>query len=171
MNMAIEARSINRRQGVSLEVRQKLEDFLVHYCHTLDDDNLEQWPDLFEQDCVYEINTRENVEAGMPLGIMLCEGRGMLADRIKALRTANIYEKHVYCHMLSRPEIWEEGDNRYALRCNFTVYRTWYTGALELFAVGKYESTISLAGDTPRLARKKIVLDPRRLDTLMVIPL
>ncbi|MDO9215746.1 MAG: aromatic-ring-hydroxylating dioxygenase subunit beta, partial [Lacisediminimonas sp.] len=120
---------------------------------------------------VYEITTRENLEAGLPLGIMLCEGVGMLADRIKALRTANIYEAQTYVHITARPQIWEEGRDCYGLRSNFTVYRTMYTGAVELFALGKYQDLISVADGEPRFLKRQVVLDPRRIDTLLVIPL
>ncbi len=171
MNMAIKAADISRRQGVSPEVQHQLEEFLTDYCHTLDDDNLEHWPSYFDARGVYEITTRENVAAGMPLGIMLCEGVGMLEDRIKALRTANIFEAQTYVHITARPQIWEESRDRYALRSNFTVYRTMYTGAVELFALGKYLDVIAVVDGAPRFLKRQVVLDPRRIDTLLVIPL
>ena len=155
---------------VPQEVRQRLEDFLAGYCHQIDDGDIDSWPGFFAERCVYEITTRQNVDAGLPIGIMYCEGRGMLEDRIKAMKTANIFEQHVYCHLTGRPEIREEGPASYSLRSNFAIYRTMYTGAAELFATGKYLDTVSLAEGEPFFTRRKVVLDSRSLDTLLVIP-
>ena len=73
--------------------RMLIEDFLIDYGHAIDDGELQSWPDRFTEDGVYQITTRENYDGGLPLGILLCEGRGMMADRIKAMETANIFEQ------------------------------------------------------------------------------
>jgi 3-phenylpropionate/cinnamic acid dioxygenase small subunit len=171
MNMASLDPAMKRQPAVALEVRDQIEDFLAHVAHIIDDDKLEAWPDLFAQDAEYEITTRENLEKNRPIGIMYCDSRGMLQDRILAMRTANIFEKHTYCHILGRPEIAEVGSKRYAVRSNFTVHRTMYTGSMELFTLGRYEDVISLESGQPVFIKRQVVLDPRSLDTLLVIPL
>lgn len=171
MNMANLDPALKRQPAVSLQVRDQIENFLTHTAHLIDDDQLEAWPELFAQDCVYEITTRENLAKKRPIGIMYCEGRGMLQDRILAMRTANIFEEHTYCHTLSRPEITDEGGQRYAVRTNFTVHRTMYTGAMDLFTLGRYVDLISLESGEPVFIKRQVVLDPRLLDTLLVIPL
>jgi 3-phenylpropionate/cinnamic acid dioxygenase small subunit len=170
MNMASLDPALNK-PAVTLEVRDQIENFLVRTAHLIDDDKLEAWPELFAQDAVYEITTRENLEKNRPIGIMYCEGRGMLQDRILAMRTANIFEKHTYCHLLSRPEITDEGGQRYTVRSNFTVHRSMYTGSVELFTLGRYTDLISLESGEPVFVKRQVVLDPRSLDTLLVIPL
>ena len=45
-----------------------------------------------------------------------------MIDRIEELRTANIFEPHTHCRMLSRPSI-KETDNGYRARTNFNVVR------------------------------------------------
>ena len=170
MNMASQAPAL-KKPAVTLEVRDQIENFLVRTAHLIDADKLEAWPELFSADAVYEITTRENLEKNRPIGIMYCEGRGMLQDRILAMRTANIFEKHTYCHLLGRPEITDEGGKRYAVRSNFTVHRTMYTGSMELFTVGRYDDLISLESGEPVFIKRQVVLDPRSLDTLLVIPL
>jgi hypothetical protein len=68
----------------------QIEALLRDYCHALDDGEVGRWSGFFQDDATYQITTRENRESGYPLGIMLCEGRAMMHDRIKALQTANI---------------------------------------------------------------------------------
>ncbi len=65
------------------------------------DTDLEEWPDLFTENCVYEVVPTENADFGLAIGIMHCFGRAMLRDRITSLRKANVFEPHTYRHMTS----------------------------------------------------------------------
>lgn len=146
-------------------------DFLERYCHTLDDGSVDDWSAFFAQDAIYQVTTRENVEAKRPIGIVLCEGRGMMDDRIKALKIANIFESHTFRHIVGRPVIEPEFDGRYTVRSSFSVFRIMYTGQTDLFATGRYEDVVSVADDGILFAERIVVLDSRVLDTLMVYPI
>ena len=153
-----------------LAVRLAVEDFYAEYAHTIDDDRLEEWPGLFTEDGVYRVTTRENYDNGLPLAMVYCDGRGMMADRITALRTANIYEPHVYCHMLSAVRVLSRENGVIRARCNFSVLRTMQEGETMLFAVGRTFDKIVEDGGRLRFAERLAVLDSRRVDTLLVIP-
>jgi anthranilate 1,2-dioxygenase small subunit len=156
---------------VDQSVRLMLEDFLNDYCHQLDDGNVDAWTGFFADDGRYQVTTRENVEAGYPLGIIYCEGRGMMEDRIRALKTANIYEKHDYCHTLGRPHIWREDCELYRVRVNFILHRTMHDGKAELFATGKYLDLISHTPTGLAFKERRVIIDSRRIDTLLVVPI
>ena len=149
----------------------KLDRFLADYAHALDDGMTDEWPACFTQDGVYQVTTRENLESGYPIGIVLCEGRGMMEDRMLALKVANIYEPHVFCHIVGRPDIREESPGVYAARSNFSVFRTMQRGDAELFATGKYLDRIVLEDGEPRFAARRVILDSRCIDILLVYPL
>lgn len=149
----------------------KLDRFLADYAHNLDDGQTDAWPGYFTADGTYQITTRENLESGYPIGIVLCEGRGMMEDRMLALKIANIYEPHVFCHMTGRPDIFEESPGVYAARSNFTVFRTMERGDSELFATGKYMDRIVLEDGEPRFRSRQVILDSRCIDILLVYPL
>jgi len=150
---------------------EAIADFLERYCHTLDDGSVDDWSAFFEDDAVYQVTTRENVAANRPIGIVLCEGRGMMDDRIRALKIANIFESHTFRHIVGRPLIEPEFEGRYRVRSSFSVFRIMYTGQTDLFATGRYEDIVSVSGDGIRFAERVVVLDSRSLDTLMVYPL
>lgn len=152
-------------------LRAALDDFLLDYIHTIDDGNVDAWPEFFAADATYQITTRANYEAGLPIGIMLCQTRAMMADRMLALRTANIFEPHTYCHLLGRPAFEQVDDSTVNARTNFTVIRTMQDGRTELFAAGKYLDSISITGDGPLFASRRVILDSRRVDILIVYPL
>ncbi len=113
------------------DLRARVADFLADYAHAIDDDRLEEWPGYFTADALYHITTRESDAAGLPIGIMHCRGRGMLEDRIKALRTANIFEPHSYCHILGATRLVDQGASVLSARTNFTVTRTMQDGGTD----------------------------------------
>lgn len=155
-------------------LRLAVEDLYAEYAHTIDDDRLEEWPGLFTESGVYRVTTRENYDNGLPLAMVYCDGRGMMADRISALRTANIYEPHVYCHALSAARVLSRevgvSGGEIRARCNFSVLRTMQEGETMLFAVGRTFDRIVEDGGRLRFAERLVVLDSRRVDTLLVIP-
>jgi anthranilate 1,2-dioxygenase small subunit len=150
---------------------EKIQFLLRDYCHSLDDGDFDRWTSFFKEDATYQITTRENLASGYPLGIVLCEGRGMMEDRIKALKTANIFESHTYCHITGPLAVRAEMEDRWAVRSNFAVYRTMYTGEMELFATGKYLDVVDTGNAQALFAERVVVIDSRRIDTLLVYPL
>ena len=156
---------------IDLQLRARICDFFADYAHVIDDDYLEEWPKFFAQDCIYQITTKENYQSNLPVGIMYCEGRGMLNDRVKALRTANIFEPHSYCHVLGVSSLEKKGANEILSRTNFTVFRTMQSGETESFAVGKYLDEIRFDEQSIEIVSRRVILESRRVDILLVIPL
>ena len=151
-------------------MRDAIEDLLFDYAEAIDDGELERWPGFFTQDGEYQIITRESHDAGLPIGILYCGSRGMMQDRIGALRTANIYEPHAYRHLLGRPRV-EPQDDGFAVRSNFCVYRIAQDGDTVTFATGRYLDCIVRDDGTLRFRSRRVVLDSRRVDILLVLPL
>jgi anthranilate 1,2-dioxygenase small subunit len=149
----------------------RIDSFLTDYAHRLDDGLTDEWPGFFAGDGVYQITTRENHEAGYPIGIMLCEGRGMMEDRMLALKTANVYEPQVLCHILGRPDVREASPGFYTARSNFSVFRTMESGEASLFATGRYLDRIMVDNGMPLFKARQVILDSRCIDVLLVFPL
>ena len=152
------------------QVQWQVENLQARYVHTLDDDRLEEWPGFFSTTGRYRITTAENHAAGLPLCIVQADSQAMMRDRVAALRHANIYEAQAYRHLVSSTLITRvEGGLAYAVS-NFHVARIMHDGATLLFATGRYLDRIRL-GDTPLFEDKLVLLDSRRIDTLLAIPL
>ena len=151
-------------------LRARLADFLVDCAHAIDDDRLEDWPGFFAPDALYHVTTRESEARGLPVGIIHCEGRGMLEDRIRALRTANIFEPHGYCHILGLPRFIDEGAGIVSARSRFSVIRTMQNGESQLFVAGTYRDRIAVDGATLAFQSRRVILESRRIDILLVIP-
>lgn len=156
--------------GVDPGLRLELEAFLLRYVHCIDDDELERWPEFFAEDGVYRIISREGHEAGHRIGVMLCRGRGMMVDRVRAMRQANVFEPQRYTHILGRTEFGAASEGVRA-RTNFLVLRTMEDGATDTFASGKYLDRLVTEQGAHHLCEREVVLDSRRVDTLLVVPL
>ena len=90
---------------MSNNVYQMIARAQAEYARCIDDDRLEEWPNHFHGTCVYKITTAANYRDGLEAGIIFANSRGMLTDRVSALREANIYERQSYRHIIGQPSI------------------------------------------------------------------
>jgi anthranilate 1,2-dioxygenase small subunit len=151
--------------------RLELETLYTEYAACLDSDALERWPEFFVEDCVYRVTSAENYDAGLPIGVIYATSKNMLKDRVNALRQANIYEPQRYRHLISGFRIERDDVDTLEVTANFLVVRTMQDGAMTLFAAGRYVDSLVHAAAGWHFARKIVVLDSRRIDTLLAIPL
>jgi anthranilate 1,2-dioxygenase small subunit len=150
---------------------RRVERLLAAYIGCIDQDDLERWPTFFTEDGLYRITTRENYERGMPASFFYCSGRGMLHDRVLALRRANIYEPHYYRHLVSGTHLVCQEPTGWRFHTNFQVIRTMKTGEMTVFAVGLFNDLIVTSETQLLFKEKTVVCDSSRVDTLLVIPI
>jgi anthranilate 1,2-dioxygenase small subunit len=152
-------------------MNRQIEDLHTRYIRCIDDDRLEEWPDLFTEVCLYKIVTRENFDRGLPLGVMECRSRGMLQDRVTGLRRINVFEPQRYLHQISGLTIERIDEKTVRCKSNYLVVRTVSDGTMTLFSAGNYVDKIVLDGGTTRFEERLVIQDSRRVETLLVIPL
>jgi anthranilate 1,2-dioxygenase small subunit len=149
---------------------------MVDCAGAVEDDRLEDWPDFFTEDCLYRVETREGRTSGWAIGLMHCEGRGMLRDRVLAIRHGNVFDPHWYRYVVSSPRFapgssgTELASERHVL-CSFNVTRVMKTGEVTLFAVGMYDDVYVEVEGRMLIKERSVILDSRNLDTLLVLPL
>lgn len=152
-------------------VRRQIDDLNIRYIRAIDDDKLEAWPELFTEQCLYKIVTRENFDRGFLLPLMECASRGMLIDRVTGYRRVNVYEPQRYTHMLSGLVLEFIDTTHVVCRQNYAVIRTMVTGEMSIFSAGIYHDRIVLSDDGAKFEERIVVQESRRVDTLLVIPL
>ena len=142
------------------------------YARCLDDDELERWPEHFApQGCRYQVIPRENLRYDPPLAILLCESHGMLRDRVRSLREANVFNLHTPRHLITNIEIVGEKDEIYEVRANYTVYQSTLEGKTELYSVGHYRDRVVWIKGAPRFVDKSVIVDSFSIPHLLAIPL
>lgn len=152
-------------------LRLGVDDLNAAYADCIDDDRIEEWPDFFVEDCRYLITSRESHRAGLRHGIIYCASRGMLADRVMAMRRANIFEPHRYRHIVGPARIDRVEGAVAEARANFLAVRIMHDGESQLFATGRYLDRIAVGAAPFRFVERIVVLDSQKIDTLLVIPL
>jgi anthranilate 1,2-dioxygenase small subunit len=141
------------------------------YIRCIDHNELEAWPDFFLEQCLYKVTTAENHKLGFPAGIIYADTKGMLIDRVQALRQANIYEKQSYRHILGLPHILRNGGAEAESETPFLVVRIMHDGQNDIFATGVYLDIVRADGNDLKFASRVVVCDSSRVDTLMALPL
>ena len=141
------------------------------HARCLDDDRLEQWPDFFTDDCLYRVTSADNMREGYEASLIFLNSKGMVRDRVSALRTANIYERQAYRHILGQPSILSVEGERATSETSFMVARIMRDGRTDLFATGRYLDMWRRVGEGVTLTSRVVVCDSSRIDTLLALPL
>ena len=148
------------------------------YARCIDADRLEEWPGFFTEKCFYMVTTADNHRDGLEAGLIWADTRGMLTDRVTALREANIYERHSYRHILGQPFLLADGGDDedgesggIRSETSFVVVRIMRDGSSDLFASGCYLDRYVREGDGMLLTERVVVCDSSRIDTLLALPL
>lgn len=146
-------------------------DLFETYTRLIDEDRLEEWVELFVDDCLYQILTRENIAQSLPLPLMLCDNKNMLYDRILSLRKANIYNIHTDRHIvgLLRSEIGPDGN--IAASASYALYQTNQDGETRLFSVGQYQAKMVTHSDVLLFERLTVIVDTAGILTLLATPI
>jgi len=153
------------------KLRRQIEALHTRYIQSIDENKLEEWPNLFIETGLYKIVTRENFDQGLPLAVMECRSRGMMQDRVTGLRRINFYEPQRYLHQISGLAIEPVHDHMVKCRSNYLVIRTTGDGAMTLYSAGVYLDKVVLSGDGAKFEERIVIPDSRRIETLLVIPL
>ncbi len=156
--------------AVDAAVREQVERLVVDSAMFIDRDELDAWVDCFEPDGRYIVLPRENRILGHPVGIIHCENRARIQDRIVCLSHANKYNPHFDRHIVSASRINDVTDGVAEVETNFLVVQTTKTGESRLFCAGCYEDRIRVTGDTAKFAERIAVLDTFSVPTLLATP-
>ena len=70
-----------------LMLRLEMQALQDRYVAAIDGDRLEDWPGFFTDDCLYEIVSRENEQAGLPAPVVHCDNIRMVRDRVTSCAT------------------------------------------------------------------------------------
>jgi anthranilate 1,2-dioxygenase small subunit len=157
--------------GATREAYDGIHALEYRYARLLDEDKLEEWPDLFVERGVYKVIPRENLDRDPALPIFFCDSRAMMLDRVKSLREANVYNLHYSRHVVSNIEILSSHDDTFEVAACYTVYQTDLEGQTRLFSVGQYRDVITNGTGELRFREKIAVCDTFNIPNLLAIPL
>ena len=159
------------REMEPMALRYAVEELQHAYVECIDEDRLEEWPELFTMQCSYQLIARENSDRGLPLCLVSADSRGMLVDRVVALREANIYAPHFYRHLVSNVRVQQVVDGVVQVKSNYAVIQTHLDGASNVFSAGVYHDEVVLESGEPRFLSKRVVFDTYLIKNQLATPI
>ena len=163
--------AVARGLDVALELRARLADLYCAYDDALNDGELERWPELFTDACIYKVMPRENHELGLPIAVIYCESRDMLVDRVVALRETALYAPRIVRRFTSAACVRAIEQDGLRVTANFALFQTMPDRPSELFLCGRYQDRIVDDGGTLRFAERVCIYDSTIVPTSLVYPI
>jgi 3-phenylpropionate/cinnamic acid dioxygenase small subunit len=157
--------------AIAVELRLAVEDLYAEYSAALDEERYEDWAALFTEDCLYRIVPRDNHERGLPLALMHCESRGMLLDRVVALRETSYYAPRALRHMVSGIRVAESAQSHLGGQANYVVLQTLPEQPTTVFNVGRYLDVIVREAAGLRFRERLCVFDSILVPSSLIVPL
>jgi len=149
----------------------KLHGLYADYGGLIDAAEWAAWLDLFARECRYSIIPRENFDRGLPAGLVYCDSRAVLEDRIMALQEANKYNIHWDRHLIGLPRLIGDEGGEIAVEATFAVYQTDQEGESRLFATGLYRDRVVEEAGRLKFRDKMVLLDTFAVPSLLSTPL
>ena len=84
----------------ALLLHHEIEQFNARYAAALDDQRLQDWVEMFADDAFYLVTSRENADQRLPVGLIYCEGKGMIRDRAFALEKTAMFAPRYLRHII-----------------------------------------------------------------------
>ena len=156
--------------GDAAAEKAAMQDLFDAYMDCLDDERFEEWPAFFVENGVYKIVARENVERDLPLATWSCLSRGMMQDRIVAIRNASVFSPRYMRHVAGGVRISPEAEGVISASANFSVFETSQDEMSKVFMVGKYRAKVVFTGDGPRFQELLVIYDTSLIPGLLVFP-
>ncbi|WP_158969454.1 aromatic-ring-hydroxylating dioxygenase subunit beta [Chachezhania sediminis] len=147
-----------------------VEEFNSLYAEVLDAGRIADWPDFFTEDGVYRLLARDNAEAGLPLSLMYCNGRGMLKDRAYAIENTEMFGPRYSKHQVTNTRILGLEGNILSARSNYVIFETHVDEPTRILQVGSYHDRFALDGETLLLKERCALYDTVCVPVSVVFP-
>jgi len=153
------------------ELRSRISDVYADYVSCIDDGDLERWPDFFTEKCNYQCISRENYDRGLPLAAFLCESRGMLQDRVEAVRNTNTYAPRYLRHLVGPIRLTGWKEDALHVSANYAVFETLLDDVTRVFNTGRYLDQLVLDEGRLKFREKLCVFDSILIPNSLIFPI
>jgi anthranilate 1,2-dioxygenase small subunit len=155
-----------------LLLKEEIEAFNAAYCAALDEMRLADWAEMFTEDGFYIVISRENHDRKRPVGLIYCEGRGMIHDRAFALEKTSMFAPRYLRHIVSNTQVLgPERDGEVRATANYVLLQVLFDRPdATLHQLGRYEDTFRRVDGALRLASRRCIYDSLLVPNALCIP-
>jgi anthranilate 1,2-dioxygenase small subunit len=153
-------------------LRHEIETFNTLYASALDEQRLMDWVELFSDDALYVVLSRENFERNLPVGLIYCENQGMIRDRAFALKETAMFAPRYMRHLIANLSVDAEADDGIiAARANYVVLQVLFDRPdATLHQVGTYYDRFRRTAKGLKLVERRCVYDNLLVPNALCLP-
>jgi len=153
-------------------LHHEIESFNARYAQALDEQRLSDWTEMFTDDALYVILSRENYDRGLPVGLIYCENKRMIHDRAFALMETSMFAPRYLRHLIANQVVTSvESNGTIKSRANYVVLQVLFDRPdATLHQVGVYYDVFRRVGGALKLAERRCVYDNLLVPNALCIP-
>ena len=141
------------------------------YAQILDSNDISGWPDLFTEECTYQLQSRENFDADHPLCILHLESQAMLRDRVYGVVHTIFHDPYSQRHICSAPLITHVDNGLIECESSYVVVRTPRDALPQVVSVGRYLDKLVTIDGTWKFKQRIAVFDNDLLPNSVIKPI
>jgi anthranilate 1,2-dioxygenase small subunit len=156
----------------ALLLHHEIESFNARYAQALDEQRLADWTDMFTDEALYIVLSRENFDRGLPVGLIYCENKRMIHDRAFAVMESSMFAPRYLRHIIGNQLVLSvESDGTIKARANYVVLQVLLDRPdATLHQVGVYYDVFRRVGGALKLAERRCVYDNLLVPNALCIP-
>lgn len=151
-------------------LRAEIEDFLWREADLLDENELDEWVDLFTEDATYWMPIRSNVASSAMDAELTAEGADLnwftddkptLVKRVAQIKSGWHWSEEPFSritHMISNIRLLSWDGHEAKVKCRFLYHRNRHDDEESTF-IGKRVDTLRREGNSFKIARREVYLD------------
>ena len=143
----------------------------LRYAQIVDSTDFSAWPDLFTEQCIYQIQSRENFEANLPLSILRFESQAMLRDRVYGAQQTIYHDPYYQRHIVSAPLLTLEDGHCVEAETAYLVVRTHRNAMPEILSVGRYLDRMVRTEQGLKFSQRMCIFDNDLIANSMIKPI
>ena len=153
------------------ELRLEIEEFNAEYAAVLDAGRVQDWPQFFTEDAIYRVTGRENADAGLPVGLVYCEGIGMMRDRALAISRTTMFAPRYLLHQVTNTRVLAlDPSGEISAEANYALFETLVDEKTTLQQVGRYHDRFIRRDGRLKLKARHCIYDSLIIDTALIYP-
>ena len=148
-----------------------LQNLYADYAAALDAGDFERWPSFFIDPCVYQLQSRENFDRGLPLCTLSFESRGMLVDRVYGVKDTIYHDPYYQRHIVGLPRVTAIDDSGIRSEASYVVLRTKRDRMAEILSTGRTIDCVVRTDDGLRFAERRVIFDNDLIPNSLIAPI
>jgi salicylate 5-hydroxylase small subunit len=148
-----------------------LHDLYADYAAALDAGDFDRWPGFFTDPCVYQLQSRENFDRGLPLATLSFESRGMLLDRVIGVRDTIYHDPYYQRHVVGAPRVTAIDGAGMHSQASYVVLRTKRDGMAEILSTGRYLDLVLRTDQGLKFAERRVIFDNDLIPNSIIAPI